>query len=336
MAATALATRKSTSLSAPHISTVKKWESAPASVSPYRPSTEPIRTSSCATQISHFHRAKQDGRGTHRFFEKAMDERMQARRGLERDLRGALTNGEFEVYYQPLIDLQRDEVVCFEALLRWNHPERGKVSPADFISLAEETGLIVPIGAWVLKQACAEAVSWPDQIKVAVNLSSAQFKSANLMAAVSDALQASGLAACRLELEITELIPLMDSVRTVAMLHELRGLGARISMDDFGTGYSSLSYLQSFPFDKIKIDQSFIRNINENHQSLAIVHAVAGLGVSLGMATIAEGVETKEQLARVRAEGCTEAQGYYFSPPRPASEIAGLLSSMAQSSDHAA
>jgi diguanylate cyclase (GGDEF)-like protein len=282
------------------------------------------------------YRAKIDGRGTHRFFEKGMDERMQARRNMERDLRRALSNGEFEVYYQPLINLQRNEVTGFEALLRWNHAERGRVSPADFIPLAEETALIVPIGAWVLRQACSDAASWPEHIKVAVNLSSVQFKSHALVAAVFSALDASGLTAGRLELEITESVLLKDSDRTLAMLHELRQRGVRISLDDFGTGYSSLSYLQSFPFDKIKIDQAFIRNINENAQSLAIVHAVSGLGVSLGMATTAEGVETKEQLDRVRAEGCTEVQGYYFSPPKPANEVALLLSSIGRKSERAA
>jgi diguanylate cyclase (GGDEF)-like protein len=336
MDATTLATRIIDSLSVPHNLDGQEVEvgvSIGIAVAPID-GTDPdelMRNAELA-----LYRAKQEGRGTHRFFEKGMDERMQARRCLERDLRRALTNGELEVYYQPLVNLQRNEVTCFEALLRWNQPERGTVAPADFISLAEETGLIVPIGAWVLQQACAAAAGWPEHIKVAVNLSSAQFKSENLVAAVVSALKASGLAAGRLELEITESILLIDSVRTLAMLHELRGLGACISMDDFGTGYSSLSYLQSFPFDKIKIDQSFIRNINESSQSLAIVHAVAGLGVSLGMATIAEGVETKEQLDRVRAEGCTEAQGYYFSRPRPASEIAALLSSMQQTSDLAA
>jgi diguanylate cyclase (GGDEF)-like protein len=334
--ATALATRLIESIGAPHIVEGQEVEVSTSigiavlSIDGANPD-ELLRNANLA-----LHRAKMEGRGTHRFFEKGMDERMLARRELEHDLRRALINGEFEVHYQPLIDLQSGAVTCFEALLRWNHPERGMVSPANFVPLAEEIGLIVPIGAWVLHQACAEAVNWPQPIKVAVNLSSAQFKGENLLATVSSALDASGLAACRLELEITESIMLMDSVRTVAMLCELRNLGTGISMDDFGTGYSSLSYLQSFPFDKIKIDQSFVRNINESHQSLAIVQAVAGLGVSLRMATIAEGVETKEQLDRVRALGCTEAQGYYFSRPRPACEVAALLVSMGQRSDRAA
>jgi EAL domain-containing protein (putative c-di-GMP-specific phosphodiesterase class I) len=254
-----------------------------------------------------------------------MDERMRARRELERDLRQAVANNEFELHYQPLIDVKRNKVMAFEALLRWNHPERGRVSPANFIPMAEETGLIIPIGEWVLRQACADASRWPAGIGVAVNLSSVQFKSANLVGAVSTALCEVMLRADRLELEITETVLLNDSARTLAMLHELRALGVRISMDDFGTGYSSLSYLQSFPFDKIKIDQSFIRNINQNSQSRAIVHAVAGLGVSLGVSTTAEGVETLEQFELVRAEGLTQVQGFYFSKPIPAQEIPAFL-----------
>jgi diguanylate cyclase (GGDEF)-like protein len=274
------------------------------------------------------YRAKSEGRGAHRFFEREMDERMRARRNLERDLRQALANHEFELHYQPIIDVKRKEVMAFEALLRWNHPERGRVSPADFIPTTEETGLIIPIGEWVLRQACADAARWPADIGVAVNLSSVQFKSANLVGAVSNALSEAMLRADRLELEITETVLLNDSARTLAMLHELRALGVHISMDDFGTGYSSLSYLQSFPFDKIKIDQSFIRNINQNSQSRAIVHAVAGLGVSLGVSTTAEGVETQEQFELVRAEGLTEVQGFYFSKPIPAQEIPAFLSTL--------
>jgi predicted signal transduction protein with EAL and GGDEF domain len=272
------------------------------------------------------YRAKNDGRGIYRFFEKGMDERMHARRALERDLRTALIKDEFELHYQPLIDLRSNEVTGFEALLRWNQPERGRVPPVDFIPLAEETGLIVPLGEWVLRRACADAASWPPNIKVAVNLSPVQFSSSNLVAVVFNALSAAGLEAHRLELEITETVLLQDSEATLATLHKLRDLGTSISMDDFGTGYSSLSYLRSFPFDKIKIDQSFIRDINESGgQSLAIVHAVTGLGTSLGMKTTAEGVETREQLERLRSEGCTEVQGYFYSPPRPARDVLGLI-----------
>ena len=271
------------------------------------------------------YRAKGDGRGTFRFFEPEMDARVQARRALELDLRKALVAGEFEIYYQPLVNLREDAVTGFEALLRWKHPVRGMVSPADFIPLAEEIGLIVPLGEWVLRQACSQAATWPDHVKVAVNLSPVQFKSRNLLPAVMLALASSGLSAARLELEITESVLLSESEANLATLHQLRALGVRISMDDFGTGYSSLSYLRTFPFDKIKIDQSFVRELAANGDCMAIVRAVAGLGSSLGIPTTAEGVETNEQLEWLRSEGCTEVQGYLFSPPRPAEEIGRLL-----------
>jgi EAL domain-containing protein (putative c-di-GMP-specific phosphodiesterase class I) len=221
-------------------------------------------------------------------------------------------------------------VSSFEALVRWNHPARGRISPADFIPLAEETGLIVPIGEWALRQACADAATWPEHIKVAVNLSPVQFKSESLVRAVFSALTAAALAPSRLELEITETVLLQDSEATLGMLHRLRALGVRISMDDFGTGYSSLSYLRSFPFDKIKIDRSFITDIAHSDQSQAIVQAVTSLGKTLGMATTAEGVETSEQLEHLRAQGCTEVQGYFFSPAKPAREIAGLIAAIGQ------
>ena len=271
------------------------------------------------------YRSKSDGRGTHRFFEPEMDAKMQARRALELDLRRAVVQEEFEVFYQPLVSLTDNNVCGFEALLRWNHPTRGMVSPADFIPLAEEIGVISAIGAWVLKRACHEASSWPATVKVAVNLSPAQFKSKTLLLDVVAALGASGLPANRLELEITETVMLQDTDSTLATLYQLRELGVRISMDDFGTGYSSLSYLRKFPFDKIKIDQSFIRDISNEDESVAIIRAVAGLGLSFGMATTAEGVETREQLRRLRAEGCTEVQGYLFSAPKPAREIRSML-----------
>jgi EAL domain-containing protein (putative c-di-GMP-specific phosphodiesterase class I) len=224
-----------------------------------------------------------------------------------------------------LINLDSGDVSGFEALLRWRHPERGMVSPAEFIPLAEEIGLITPLGEWVLRKACAEAMTWPAHVKVAVNLSPVQFKSRNLVQAVLTALAYSRLPATRLELEITESVLLGETEANLAVLHQLRGLGVHISMDDFGTGYSSLSYLRSFPFDKIKIDQSFVREIAERPDCMAIIRAVVGLGTSLGIATTAEGVETPEQLERLRAEGCTEVQGYLFSPPRRASDIAKLL-----------
>jgi predicted signal transduction protein with EAL and GGDEF domain len=271
------------------------------------------------------YRAKSDGRGMFHFFEPDMDRRIQARRSLELDLRKAYQNGEFELYYQPLVNLERDEVSGFEALLRWRHPERGMIQPNEFIPLAEEIGLIVPIGEWVLRRACDEAATWPANIKIAVNLSPVQFRSRGLVQAVLSALAHSGLSAQRLELEITESVLLGETEANLATLHSLRALGASISMDDFGTGYSSLSYLRSFPFDKIKIDRSFVNEMMERADCVAIIRAVAGLGMSLGIATTAEGVETSAQLDCLRAEGCTEIQGYLVSPPRPASEVWQLL-----------
>ena len=271
------------------------------------------------------YRAKLEGRGNYRSFEPEMDARLQARRAMELDLRRALAAQEFELYYQPLVDTSAQRVVSFEALLRWFHPKTGMVSPADFIPLAEETGLVVGIGEWVLRTACREAARWPDSVKVAVNVSPLQFKDPRLVDIVSEALAESGLSPHRLELEITESVLLQNNAATLGVLHRLRGLGARISMDDFGTGYSSLSYLRSFPFDKIKIDQSFVRDLSSSADSAAIVRAIAGLGGSLGMRTTAEGVETEDQLARLRAAGCTEVQGYLFSRPRPAREVRALI-----------
>ena len=267
------------------------------------------------------YRAKEDGRGTYRFFETGMDARAQARRLLELDLRAALQREEFEVYYQPIRDVAKDVVVAFEALVRWNHSLRGMISPVNFIPLAEETGLIVPLGDWVLRQACMDAAGWSQDVGVAVNLSPVQFKNPSLVSTVKEALKASGLPAHRLELEITELVLLQNSEATLAVLHELRGFGVRISLDDFGTGYSSLSYLRSFPFDKIKIDRSFVSELATRDDSMAIVRAVTGLGKSLGIVTTAEGVETDAQFDLLRREGCTQAQGYLFSRPRPAAEV---------------
>jgi len=272
------------------------------------------------------YRAKADGRATFRFFEPAMDARMQERRQLELDLRRALSQNEFELYYQPIMNVRDNRVSAFEALLRWNHPRRGVVSPTEFISLAEEIGLITSIGKSVLQRACVEAACWPDSVKVCVNLSPAQFKTPGLVMTVASALADSGLRPDRLELEITESVLLQNTDDTLETLHQIRALGVRVAMDDFGTGYSSLSYLRSFPFDKIKIDQSFVRDIEDSDQANAIIRAVSGLGVSLGMATTAEGVETAEQLDSLKNEGCTEVQGFLFSPPRPASEVAALLS----------
>jgi predicted signal transduction protein with EAL and GGDEF domain len=283
------------------------------------------------------YRAKSEGRGTYRFFEPSMDERMQARRNLEKDLRTALVNKEFELFYQPLVNLEHNEISGFEALLRWNKPGHGRVSPADFIPLAEETGLIVPIGDWVIRQACAQASTWPPHLKVAVNVSAAQFKNRGFVQSVLNALASSGLISQRLELEITESVVLEDSNGAFSTLNQLHDLGVRIALDDFGTGYSSLTNLRKFPFDKIKIDRSFISDLSvANVNGLAIVRSVARLGVSLGMATTAEGVETKEQLDQVRNEGCTEMQGFYISPPRPANELPQLIGKYTRKSASAA
>ncbi len=273
--------------------------------------------------------AKADGRGTYRFFELEMDARMKARRDLEMDLRKALVNKEFELYYQPLVNLQTSEITAFEALLRWKHPTRGMISPADFIPIAEETGIIIPLGEWVLNTACEEAVNWPDHVKVAVNLSPTQLTNRNLVNVVKKALADSGMDARRLQLEITETVLLQNTFASLARLHELRKLGAQIALDDFGTGYSSLSYLRSFPFDKIKIDQSFIQDMSKGAEPLAIVNAVAGLAKCLNMISTAEGVETQQQLDTVQSIGCTEMQGYLFSRARPAKEIRQFFRSRA-------
>jgi predicted signal transduction protein with EAL and GGDEF domain len=275
------------------------------------------------------YRAKTDGRGIYRLFHAEMDAQMQARRLLELDLRQALRTGQFEMFYQPLVDLRAGAATGFEALLRWRHPKRGIVSPAEFIPLAEEIGLIVPLGEWALREACNAAVSWPGAMRIAVNLSPVQFKSRNLVNAVVQALHEARLAPDRLELEITETVMLQDTDATLATLHELHDLGVRIAMDDFGTGYSSLSYLRRFPFDRIKIDQSFVRELSSKRDCGAIVRAVAALSRELGMATTAEGVETREQLALLTSVGCTEVQGYLFSPAVPSGEVAGLLGAIA-------
>jgi diguanylate cyclase (GGDEF)-like protein len=271
------------------------------------------------------YRAKGDGRGTFCFFEPAMDEQMQTRRIMEQDLRKALPAGEFELYYQPVVNLESSEISGFEALIRWNHPERGLVPPISFIPLAEEIGFIVPLGEWVIRQACTTAAQWPEHLHVAVNISAAQFRGSSLMSVIVNALATSGLHPTRLEIEITETVLLHDKEATLAVLHQLRALGVRIAMDDFGTGYSSLTYLQCFPFDKIKIDRSFVKDITENTGSLYIVRAVAALANGMGMAATAEGVETTEQLATIAAEGCTEMQGYLFSKPLPVEEIERLF-----------
>lgn len=271
------------------------------------------------------YRAKADGRGTWRCFEPDMDMRLQIRRTLENDLRTGLAEGQFELFYQPFYDLGRDRICGFEALLRWNHPVRGQVQPSEFIAVAEEIGLIVPLGDWVLRRACQDASLWPEGIKVAVNVSPAQFGSTSLIGSVEAALLASSLSPSRLELEITETVLLTKTDDTLDVLDALRSRGIKIAMDDFGTGYSSLSYLRRFPFDRLKIDRSFIQDVTTSADSGAIVRAILALGSSLGIMTTAEGVEDVDQLIRLRAEGCNEIQGYYVSKPIPVADVADLI-----------
>ena len=282
------------------------------------------------------YQAKAEGRGVLRYFSATMDAELKVRNDLEHDLRHALERGEFVLHYQPQVDLASGRIVGVEALVRWEHPVRGLVGPNDFIPFAEDTGLIVQIGAWVVRQACFDAVSWPGDIRVAVNLSPVQFDGGDLWETILEALAASGLDPRRLELEITESTLLANTEATVAMLHRLRDRGIRVAMDDFGIGYSSLAYLRSFPFDKIKIDRTFVSEIMTSDDCAAIVRAVAGLGQSLGVATTAEGVETSAQEEMVRRQGCTEMQGYYFSPPRPASDIVAMLKAQADAAQIAA
>jgi diguanylate cyclase (GGDEF)-like protein len=269
------------------------------------------------------YRAKSDGRGAWRFFEPEMDARIRARRVLGQDLQQALARGEFELRYQPVFDLRRERICGFEALLRWGHPMRGAVPPSEFIPLAEELGFIVPLGRWVMQQACQEAMRWPEHVTVAVNVSPAQFR-ADLAQTVKDALEATGLAASRLNIEITETVLLSQSPATLATMQTLRTMGVRISLDDFGTGYSSLSYLGNFPIDQIKIDQSFIRNLSESG-SIAIVRAIIGLAVSLEMRVVAEGVETAEQLEWLGNERCDEVQGFLLARPLAPFELPDIL-----------
>jgi diguanylate cyclase (GGDEF)-like protein/PAS domain S-box-containing protein len=274
-------------------------------------------------------KSKIDSRGSYSFFEAGMDARAQTRRKIEFELRQAIQGDVLRPHYQPLIGLNSGRITGCEALVRWPHPERGMVSPAEFIPVAEETGLINPLGVQVLRRACLDAAAWPDDVRVAVNLSPLQFRVGNLLAVVMDALKQSGLSPKRLELEITETLLLEKSSQVIATLHALRALGARISMDDFGTGYSSLSYLRSFPFDKIKIDQSFVRGLCDNREQQAIVRSIISLGMGLGVTITAEGVETEAELNWLRAEGCHEAQGFLFSAARPDAEIVDLLTAQA-------
>jgi diguanylate cyclase (GGDEF)-like protein len=271
------------------------------------------------------YRAKSDGKGTFRFFEQEMDAVAQERRALEMDLRIAIKTGQLQVHYQPQVDVFTAQMVGAEALLRWNHPTRGNVSPVDFIPLAEETGLIMEIGPWVLRRACEDAAKWPLAARIAVNCSPAQFQNGNFVDQVREALEATGLKPSRLEIEITESLLIRDTDKNLKTLWGLKELGVRVSMDDFGTGYSSLGNLRSFPFDKIKIDRSFIADLKNSVDAAAIIRAVVSLGRSLGITTTAEGVETRDQLTYLRAEGCSEVQGFYYSEARPSADIHSML-----------
>ncbi|KQS04968.1 diguanylate cyclase [Sphingomonas sp. Leaf357] len=271
------------------------------------------------------YRAKQDGRGVFRFFEPALDAAARKRRQLELDLREAILTGQFRLNYQPIFDLAKDRIGCFESLLRWEHPVRGNVSPVEFIPVAEETGLIVAIGEWVMHEACRQAAEWPAHVRVAVNVSPLQFRNSGFSNIIFQALTRSGLPANRLEIEITESVFLDGETGVLQVLHQLRGMGVRIALDDFGTGYSSLSYLRSFPFDKIKIDKSFVDRVAQDESSAAIVHAIVDLARALKMETTAEGVEDREQLNELRGQGCSSIQGYWFSRPIEGDAVMDML-----------
>jgi EAL domain-containing protein (putative c-di-GMP-specific phosphodiesterase class I) len=271
------------------------------------------------------HLAKAGGSSTYHFFEQSLDEEAHSRRQTEIDLRQALRDGDFELYYQPLFNLAQDRFTGFEALIRWNHPTRGMVSPVEFIPLAEETGLIVPIGEWVIREACRQATVWPEDLSIAINISPKQFSNSGLTSTILQALSASAIDPARLELEITESIFIANVDETLSVLHSLRNLGVRIALDDFGTGYSSLSYLRSFPFDKVKIDRSFVNDLGRAGNAHAVVRAITTLADALGMDTLAEGVESKEQLEVLCAEGCGNIQGYLFGKPMSASEVEDLF-----------
>jgi predicted signal transduction protein with EAL and GGDEF domain len=274
-------------------------------------------------------RAKAKSRGTISVYEPEMDQQIRDRRVLHQDLSGAIRNGELSLYFQPQAisgqTVDESEIIGFEALVRWLHPVRGFVAPANFIPLAEESGLIVEMGEWILREACREAASWPKPLQIAVNLSPAQFMHGDLVGLVHSILLETGLAPGRLELEITEGVLIEDFDRGLALLRRLKALGVRVSMDDFGSGYSSLSYLQAFPFDKIKIDRDFVLNLGRNPQSAAIVRAVIGLGHGLDMSIVAEGVETQEQLSFLADQGCDAVQGYFIGKPLPITQYSGLI-----------
>ena len=274
------------------------------------------------------YRAKQEGKGQYHYFEQEMDELARKRRETEIDLKLAIEQGQFELYYQPLYNTEQHRINGFEALIRWNHPERGLVEPIDFIPLAEETGLIIQIGEWVIKEACRQAASWPEHVRVAVNLSPVQFRTRGLQSILIQALTQSGLAPQRLELEITESLLIDNVAETLKSLHSLHAMGVRVALDDFGTGYSSLSYLRSFPFDKIKIDRSFVVDIMSDKGSAAIIQAITGLAAALGMETIAEGVEQDDQVEMLLKNGCNNIQGYLLSRPVPITGVEALIQSL--------
>lgn len=270
-------------------------------------------------------RGKGDARASYQFFERSLDEKARLSRQMEFDLRTALHEGQFELHFQPLYNLQKEALTGFEALVRWLHPERGMISPAEFIPLAENSGLIIPLGEWVVREACRQAAAWPDDLSVAVNVSPKQFSDSGLIQTVIQAIGSAGINPSRLELEITESIFIDDVEQTLASLHSLRQLGVRIALDDFGTGYSSLSYLRSFPFDKVKIDQSFVSDLKHDIGSHAVIRAITTLAQALGMETLAEGVEYQDQVDVLRREGCQNVQGFLYSRPLPGREIGALI-----------
>ena len=274
------------------------------------------------------YRAKQEGKGQYHYFEQEMDELARKRRETEIDLKLAIEQGQFELYYQPLFNTQQQKINGFEALIRWQHPERGLIQPIDFIPLAEETGLIVQIGEWVIKEACRQAARWPEHVRIAINISPVQFRTKGLQSILMQALSQSGLAPQRLELEITESLLIDNVTETLKSLHSLREMGVRVALDDFGTGYSSLSYLRSFPFDKIKIDRSFVVDIMTDKGSAAIIQAITGLAAALGMETIAEGVELADQVEMLHKNGCDNIQGYLLSRPVPITAVDALIDSL--------
>jgi predicted signal transduction protein with EAL and GGDEF domain len=279
------------------------------------------------------YRAKAEGRSAFRLFDPEMDAAAQARHQLETDLRSAIVRGELEAFYQPLVEVKTRRISCFETLVRWRHPTRGLVSPVEFIPVAEDTGLIVQIGAQILRDACKAATTWPPHVRVAVNVSPIEFQRGDVVAAVQEALSTSGLEPQRLEVEITESVLLEKTTKNVTTLSRLRELGVRISLDDFGTGFSSLSYLRSYPFDKIKVDRSFVSDLSKDDRSRMIVSAITGLGARFGMSTTAEGVETEEQFEWLRNEGCDEVQGWLFSKAVPATEVPALLAKLGAKGD---